>query len=93
MPKKMARIYLKLIKKPNEFMDSINYVWPGKIKKMLNSVKNIEINDIEKDYRYYYSKYEMAFKKHQSPKSLLLKTWDFIFRTKEIYFLVRKKRI
>jgi ubiquinone/menaquinone biosynthesis C-methylase UbiE len=91
MPKKIARIYLKLMKKPNEFIDSINYVWPGKIKRMLSNVNNIEINEIVNGYKYYYNRYDPTIKKHENFKSFLLKTWDFVFRTNEIYFLIRKK--
>ena len=91
MPKRIAKMYLKLIRKPSEFIDSINYVWPGKIKRMLINVKNIEINEIVNDYKYYYNRYDSTIKRRENFKSLLLRAWDFVFRTNEIYFLIRKK--
>ncbi len=95
MPKKLARIYLRLWRRPTEFIDSINYIWPSKIKNILSNVKDIEIKQIANEYECIFKSFIIhGGNNNLSLKSRLLiifyKTWDSIFRTKEIYFLIRK---
>jgi ubiquinone/menaquinone biosynthesis C-methylase UbiE len=112
MPKRLAKIYLRLLKRPTDFIDSINYIWPGKINKLLSGINNIEIEQIVDEYKHRFNS-SINYVENRSPsllkpemqkksaKELFLivvnkllttfhKTWDFIFHTKEIYFLIRK---
>ena len=114
MPKWLARTYLKLLKRPANFIDSINYIWPGRVKKLLSDINNIEINQIAGEYKrkagspaspsIEYSpsgaspttapKRNMVTILTTKATSLLLsgfyEAWDFVFRTNEVYFLIRK---
>jgi ubiquinone/menaquinone biosynthesis C-methylase UbiE len=51
MPKKLARVYLRLLKRPPDFIRSINYVWPGQVKKILCEMSNIEVEEIADEYK------------------------------------------
>lgn len=51
MPKRLAKIYLKLLDRPPDFIDSINYIWPGRVKKLLGEIENIEVRDIADEYK------------------------------------------
>lgn len=113
MPKKLAKIYLKLLKRPLDFIDSINYIWPGKIKKMLSGIENIKVEQIASEYRYRFDSFMNYGKDYSSstvkPETIqrrnikkilgkvvgklvttFYKTWDLVFGTQEIYFLIRK---
>lgn len=113
MPKKLAKIYLRLLKRPTGFVDSINYIWPRKVKKLLSSIKNIEVEQIADEYRHRFSSSMNNGKNYKSSSlksdtfqrrntkiifgqvlsrllTVIYKTWDFVFGTREIYFLIRK---
>ncbi len=114
MPKKLAKMYLRLLKRPPNFIDSINYIWPHRIKKMLSHIKNIEVYDIADEYKnrfasvnahadfnHLLAKSTIVSEKRNIARILLrkilsetltifYKTWDFVFGTQEIYFLIHK---
>lgn len=113
MPKWLARTYLKLLRRPPNFIDSINYIWPRRIKKMLSHIKNIKVNEIANEYKNRFASVSsrrdfnplvtksVAPEKRNIAQMLLgkvvgkllttfYKTWDFVFGTQEIYFLIRK---
>jgi len=115
MPKAMARIYLRLQKRPPGFIDNINYIWPGKVKRLLSNMGNIEVKQIADEYRAKFAQLSSSrdddyalpmalvpdkasaarrFGGKAINKSLatFYKTWDFIFGTEEIYFLIRKRQ-
>jgi ubiquinone/menaquinone biosynthesis C-methylase UbiE len=112
LPKRLAKIYLRLLNRPTGFIDSINYIWPGKIKRLLRNINNVEVEQIADEYKHRFSS-SINYVESRSPyllksemqkksvKELFLivvskllatfyKTWDFIFHTKEIFFLIRK---
>ncbi|MFC1907379.1 class I SAM-dependent methyltransferase [Chloroflexota bacterium] len=51
MPKRLAKIYLKLLKRPPNFIDSVNYIWPTRVKKLLSDMDNIKVNQIASEYK------------------------------------------
>jgi hypothetical protein len=113
MPKTLARVYLRLLKRPSGFIDTVNYIWPGKVERLLDNMGNIEVEQIADKYRAKFTQLSshwgdddtlpMALVSDKASaarrfwgkainKSLAIfyKTWDFVFGTKEIYFLIRK---
>jgi len=114
MPKKLAKVYLKLLKRPPDFIDSIHYIWPSRVKRLLSGMNNIEVNQIAEQYKNRFASVgsrralnslvtrSVAAGKRNIAQMLLgkvasklltmfYKTWDFVFRTQEIYFLIRKE--
>jgi ubiquinone/menaquinone biosynthesis C-methylase UbiE len=114
MPKKLAKMYLRLLKRPTNFIGSINYIWPGRVRKILSGISNVEVTDIADEYKRRFSSYvssgwdyecsatELAQPQERSVglilrrkavtrlSSAFYRAWDFVLRTHEIYFLIKK---
>ncbi len=115
MPRAMARIYLRLLKRPPSFIDTINYIWPAKVKRLLSNMGNIEVEQIADEYRVKFAQLgssrdddyalpmaSVSDKANAARRfggkvinkllAIFYKAWDLLFGTKEIYFLIRKRR-
>lgn len=114
MPKRLAKTYLRLLRRPPEFIDSINYIWPSRVRKLLSDINDVEINEIADEYKYRLGStvscsrdYELSVAKPAKPQkrsiaemllrkavshllSVFYKAWDFVFQTRDVYFLIRK---
>ena len=113
MPRALARVYLRLLKRPPGFIDTVNYIWPGKVKRLLSNVGNIEVKQIADEYRAKFAQlgsnrdYDHVLpvalvsdkasaarrfggKIINKSLAIFYRTWDLVFGTKEIYFLIQK---
>lgn len=115
MPEPLFCLYLKLRGRPHGFIKSINYIWPGRVRKMLASFKDVEVMQIADEYERRAAvirppdlkgpagntsitalSQEKAGARSYYRKVLnylagrFLSGWDFVFRTREIYFLIKK---
>ncbi len=51
LPRKIGRLYLKLLGRPPDFINTVNYLWPARIVKLLDGARDIEVENVAREYR------------------------------------------